>query len=125
MGKIISHEQAARIIGNHFGHIQDKLLNILQLKSQADHNNGHSELLFASIEQKTKEIEIVPFKAAIDLNKNRKYLRYALPPALVLLTLLLAAPSIVRDSTDRLIHTNKVYEKEAPFQFIIQDTFLL
>ena len=119
LGKIISHEQAAMIIGNHFSHIQDKLLNILQLKHQADQANGNTELLFAGIEQKTKEIEIVPFKAAIDLSKNRKYLRYALPPALVLLALLLASPSIIRDSTDRLIHTNKVYERKAPFHFVV------
>ncbi|HUR30680.1 MAG TPA: hypothetical protein VMZ69_04560, partial [Saprospiraceae bacterium] len=99
LGKVISHEQAATIIGNHFGHIQDKLLNILQLKQQADGANGNADLLFGGIEQKTKEIELVPFKAAIDLSKNRKYLRYVLPPAIVLLTLLIAAPSIIRDST--------------------------
>jgi len=119
LGKIISHDQAAAIIGNHFGHIQDKLLNILQLKRQADHTEGNTELLFAGIEQKTKEIELIPFKAAIDLNSNRKYLRYVLPPAFVLLTLLVAAPSIIRDSTNRLIHTNKIYEREAPFRFLI------
>ncbi len=119
LGKVISHDQAARIIGNHFSPIEDKLLNILQLKRQADHSGAQAELLFAGIEQKTKEIELVPFKAAIDLSKNRKYLRYALPPMLLLLFLLVAAPSIIRDSTNRLIHTNKVFEREAPFKFII------
>src|SRR5688572_20016237 len=119
LGKVISHEQAAAIIGNHFAHIQDKLLNILQLKHQADHASGNVELLFAGIEQKTKEIELVPFKAAIDLGKNKKYLRFVLPPALILLTLLIAAPSIIRDSTTRLIHTNTVYAREAPFHFIV------
>ncbi len=119
LGKVISHDQAAAIIGNHFGHIQDKLLNILQLKRQADNVSGNTELLFAGIEQKTKEIELVPFKTAIDLNKNRRYLRYVLPPALVLLTLLIAAPSMIRDSANRLIHTNKVYERAAPFHFLI------
>ena len=119
LGKVISHEQAASIIGNHFSHIQDKLLNILQLKHQADHAPGNAELLFAGIEQKTKEIELVPFKAAIDLTKNKKYLRFVLPPALVLLALLIAAPSIIRDSTTRLIHTNKIYERDAPFHFTI------
>ena len=121
LGKVISHEQAALIIGSHFNHIQDKLLNILQLKHQADHAGSNAELLFAGIEQKTREIELVPFKSAIDLRKNRKYLRYALPPALILLTLLLAAPSIIRDSTTRLIHTNKVYEREAPFHFVFDN----
>src|SRR5688500_1058468 len=35
LGSIISHEQAARIIGSHFGTVQDRLLNILQLRKQA------------------------------------------------------------------------------------------
>jgi len=119
LGKVISHDQAATIIGNHFGHIEDRLLNVLQLKRQADLIEGNPELLFAGIEQKTKEIDLVPFKAAIDLGKNRKYLRYALPPLLLLLVLLVAAPSIIRDSTNRLIHTGKVFEREAPFRFIV------
>ncbi|HEY3385987.1 MAG TPA: DUF4175 family protein [Saprospiraceae bacterium] len=119
LGKVISHDQAATIIGNHFGHIEDRLLNVLQLKRQADLTEGNPELLFAGIEQKTKEIDLVPFKAAIDLGKNRKYLRYALPPLLLLLVLLVAAPSIIRDSTNRLIHTGKVFEREAPFRFIV------
>jgi hypothetical protein len=119
LGKIISHEKAATIIGSHFGHIQDKLLNILQLKRQADDTTGNTDLLLAGIDQKTKEIELVPFKAAIDLTQNKKYLRYALPPFLILLAFLLTAPSIIRNSTDRLIHTRKVYEREAPFHFIM------
>ncbi len=119
LGKVISHDQAARIIGDHFGHVQDKLLNVLQLKRQADSDVANAELLFAGIEQKTKEIEIVPFKKAVDLSKNKKYLRYALPPLFILLVFLVAAPSIIRDSTSRLIHTNKVYERAAPFKFIV------
>jgi hypothetical protein len=119
LGNVISHDTAALIIGNHFAPIQDKLLNILQLKRQADQSDANLDLLLAGIEQKTKEIELVPFKAAIDLRKNRKYLRYALPPLLILLVFLLAAPSIIRDSTTRLIHTRKVYEREAPFRFVV------
>ena len=72
LGKVISHEQAATIIGNHFGNIQDKLLNILQLKKQASSQDGSVDLLLAGIEQKTKEIDLVPFKGAIDLSKNKK-----------------------------------------------------
>jgi len=117
LGQVISHEQAARIIGRHFAPVEDKLLNILQLKAQADALAGSNELLLAGIEQKTREIEVVPFKAAIDLSRNRKYLRYALPPLLLLLFLLIAAPSLLRDSTRRLIHTNTVFEREAPFHF--------
>jgi hypothetical protein len=35
LGKIISHEKAAQIIGAHFPNVQDKLLNVLQLKQQS------------------------------------------------------------------------------------------
>src|SRR5438093_1421684 len=33
LGKLISYEQAAQIIGTHFSEVKDKLLNILQLRS--------------------------------------------------------------------------------------------
>src|SRR4030095_9597027 len=36
LGKIISHEKAAEIIGKHFSDVQDRLLNVLQLKKQAE-----------------------------------------------------------------------------------------
>ena len=40
IGKIISHEEAARIIGKHFSHVQDKLLNVLQLRELAGSAGG-------------------------------------------------------------------------------------
>ena len=36
LGQLISHEQAANIIGSHFNNVGDKLLNILQLKQLAN-----------------------------------------------------------------------------------------
>ncbi|RMG85506.1 MAG: DUF4175 domain-containing protein [Bacteroidetes bacterium] len=116
LGEVISHEQAAQIIGNHFGNVKDKLLNVLQLKHQAD-QAGNKELILASIQQKSEEIKLVPFRAAIDLSQNKKYLKYALPPLLLLLFLLLAAPSLIKDSTTRLIHYKEEFEKPAPFHF--------
>src|SRR5262245_6565910 len=77
MGKIISHEQAADIIGRHFSNVQDKLLNTLQLKAESDRMGQSSALLIAGIEQKTEELKPIPFTSAIDLRKNRKYFRYA------------------------------------------------
>ncbi len=118
LGKIISHEQAAQIIGAHFSDVKDKLLNILQLKQQAN-NAIYTELIHASIEQKSEEIKLVPFKAAIDLSKNRKYLRYALPPVLLLLFLLLGAPNIIQEGTMRLWNSTKKFEKPAPFRFVL------
>ncbi len=120
LGKVISHEQAARIIGDHFTKVKDKLLNVLQLRSQAD-SAASRELILASINQKSEEIRPVPFQSAIDLAQNRKYLKYTLPPLLLLIVLLFAAPSLITDSTSRLIKYNKEFEKPAPFRFIVPE----
>ncbi|MCC6459024.1 MAG: DUF4175 domain-containing protein [Saprospiraceae bacterium] len=119
LGQLISHEQAALIIGNHFTDVKDKLLNILQLKNQASNNAIYADLINASINQKSDEIKLVQFKAAIDLQKNRKYLRYALPPLMLFLFLLLGAPNILREGTMRLWNSTQKFEKPAPFRFLV------
>ncbi len=118
LGSVISHNQAASIIGQHFTDVKDKLINILQLREQAN-QLGQQELLLASIDQKSEEIKLVPFKNAIDLNQNRKYLRYVVPPMLVLIAILFAAPSLIKDSTSRLINNKGTYQRPAPFYFIV------
>jgi len=118
LGQVISHEQAATIIGQHFVDVKDKMLNILQLKQQSS-NAIYAELINASINQKSEAIRLVPFQSAIDLGKNRKYLRYALPPVLLLMFLLLGAPNIIRDGTMRLWNSRTAYERPAPFRFLI------
>ena len=118
LGKVIDHEQAAGIIGDHFPDVKDKLLNVLQLKKQAE-GAQNAELVLAGINQKTEKIKLVPFRSAIDLGKNRKHLRYALPPLLLLLVVLFAAPSLITDSTHRLINNDREFEKDAPFHFNI------
>ena len=75
-GKIISHEQAARIIGKHFAEIQDKLLNTLQLKHLENSGEENIELLKAGIDQKIIRLRPIPFLGAIDLSKNKKFLKY-------------------------------------------------
>lgn len=120
LGQVISHEQAAQIIGQHFGNVQDKLLNVLQLRSQAEAGSSR-ELIMASVNQKSEEIKLVPFKKAIDLRKNRKYLRYALPPLALLLIILFVNANLITDSTTRLIKNNEEFEKPAPFSFILEE----
>ncbi len=120
LGKLISHEQAASIIGQHFGHVEDKLLNILQLKQQLD-KQPEASLLLAGIEQKTEALRPVSFPAAIDLSHNRRYLKYALPPLALLFILLWAAPSMIKDPTRRLIDNNKDFAPPAPFTFVMGD----
>jgi len=88
IGKIISHEQAAGIIGDHFTDVKDKLLNTLQLNQLETDVNV--DLIRAGINQKIEQLKPVPFKAAIDISKNRKYLKYLLPPVVAALIILIA-----------------------------------
>ena len=119
LGKTISHDQAASIIGDHFPNVKDKLLNILQLKAQST-NSSDKALLMASINQKSEEIKPVPFKGAIDLKKNKQhFLRYALLPMLLFFILLFGAPSIFKEGSNRLINNSEVFERAAPFHFTV------
>jgi hypothetical protein len=119
----LSYEQAAQIIGQHFSEVEDKLLNILQLRSEQT-PSGSKELIEAGINQKINAISWVPFSNAVDLQENKRYLRYALPPVIVLLAVLLIAPNILSESNARLTQPAKTFNKPAPFDFIIPEKAL-
>jgi hypothetical protein len=122
LGSIINHEQAAVIIGKHFPNVGDKLLNTLQLEAQTKTNS--SELLLAGIDQKIAQLAPVPFADAVDFKENRKYLKYALPPLVVVLVLLIAAPSVLTESTNRIVKHSDAFEPVAPFVFIVENASL-
>ncbi|HSN50404.1 MAG TPA: hypothetical protein VLR52_04165, partial [Bacteroidales bacterium] len=121
IGKIITHEQAAAIIGKHFGEVSDKLLNTLQLKKIYDSGGEHIELIKAGIDQKILQLRPIPFVSAIDLKKNRKFLRYALPPLLIIMLLLAISPGFITRPSSRILNHSKVYIEEMPFQLLIQN----
>lgn len=118
IGKRINHEQAGRIIGDHFVEVRDKLINTLQLKEQADRDPFNAALIQASIQQRSEELRPVPFVKAIDLRQNKQYLKYLLIPVLAMVVLLFTNARIMRDGTRRLVQYNKKFEREAPFRFI-------
>ncbi|MCB9032600.1 MAG: DUF4175 domain-containing protein [Chitinophagales bacterium] len=120
IGQQISHNQAAGIIGTHFANVKDKLLNILQLNHQSQ-NAYNRDLIEASINQKTDAIKLVPFGNAIQLDENKKYLKYLFSVLLLLIAIAIIAPNIFKESNKRLANPNVVFEKEAPFQFILKN----
>ncbi|PHR73232.1 MAG: hypothetical protein COA67_03455 [Lutibacter sp.] len=114
--KGITLQEASKIIGNHFKEVDDKLLNILQLNS----DSNQSELLLASIDQKAKGLQPIPFKRAIDFTKNKKYLKYLLLPlAIWLVAYVSGNKSLFSDSYERVINHQMAYEPPAPFSFYI------
>ncbi len=114
--KGISFEESSKIIGSHFPEIQDKLLNILQLK----HTTNQSELLVASIAQKSNEIQPVSFNKAVDFTSNTKYLKYALIPIFIwFLSFLTGTTHKLSESFNRVVNYSVAYEAPAPFYFNI------
>ena len=121
IGRRITYEQAALIIGRHFPEISDKLLNTLQLHNQSLESNQRTDLLIASIDQKITRLRPVPFTIAIDLSKNRRFLKYALPPLFMFMLLMLIAPSFVTRPAERIIYHNRAYIEEMPFHMTLLD----
>ncbi len=114
--KGIDFKTASKIIGDHFPEVNDKLLNVLQLKE----SNQHSELLEASIEQKSAELSPIPFKLAINFKKNTKYLKYAAIPIFILLVSYATGKfNWFSDSYERVVNYSTAYEPPAPFQFFV------
>ncbi|MDX5585014.1 MAG: hypothetical protein QNK20_08775 [Aureibaculum sp.] len=112
--KGISFTESSKIIGNHFPEVDDKLLNILQLNE----NTKQSELLIASIEQKSESLKPFIFKKAVNFGSNIKYVKYlSIPLVIWLLVYLSGNISIFNDSLTRVVHYQTAYEPPAPFSF--------
>ena len=114
--KGITNEQAAQIIGDHFPEVNDKLLNVLQLNQ----NQRESDLLAASIDQKSLQMQSVVFKKAINFQKNLKYLVFAAIPILVFgVVSALGEKDLFASSYKRVVNYDTAYAPPAPFSFYI------
>ena len=114
--KGISLEDSSKIIGAHFPEVEDKLLNVLQLKENAN----QSDLILASINQKSAELQPIPFVKAVDFKQNKKYLKYAIVPVLIwLITLFTGNNSVFSDSLERVVNHRTAYNLPAPFSFAL------
>ncbi|MFQ3238349.1 MAG: hypothetical protein ACI9NI_000627 [Olleya marilimosa] len=114
--KGIDYKQASSIIGNHFPEVNDKLLNVLQLKE----DNSQSELLLAGINQKAEELSPIPFKLAVNFKQNIKYLKYAAIPILIFVFAAISGKlNWFSDSYKRVVNYQTAYEPPAPFTFFV------
>lgn len=113
--KGIQEEDSARMIGQFFPRIADRLLNVIQLAS----TKNSSSLVRASISQKAIELKDVEFDEAINLRENRRYFRYLFIPVGVILILIFVDSTIFTRSTERIVLFNREFSPEAPFTFNI------
>ncbi len=110
----IGNREASLLIGKHFPHVDDKLLNLLELSE----NQHKSDLLMASIEQRAKNLGPVPFTEAVSFKDSYKYAKYIFIP-LVLFCFIWITGDIVSffNSHQRVMHYDMAYERPAPFTF--------
>jgi hypothetical protein len=124
LGQTLTHDEAAEIIGKHFADVNDKLLNTLQLKKLSAEDDRHRALIEASIDQKIENLKPVRFPSAINIKDNTKYLKWILTPAAIIIIIGLAAPSILTESTKRIVRHNEFFAPVAPFQFVVLNSSL-
>ena len=94
--------------------MQKKGANIIyDVIKSAVHNAEHND------NQKIKDLHPLPFLKAIDISKNKKHLKYLIPPALVLVFIIIAAPNIIKESTKHYVQYDTHFERKAPFDFIV------
>ena len=116
LGKQISPIEASKIIGNHFPEVDDQLINLLQLKT----TTINSELLEATIEQKSKQLSPIPFSTAINFKNSFSFAKYAMIPiVLFFLFSLFKGFDWYKNSLDRVVNYDVAYTPPAPFYFKI------
>lgn len=112
--KGISNKEASLLIGKHFPQIDDKLYNLLELAE----NQSASELLLASIEQRSEGLSKVSFAKAIDFKESVKYGKYVVIPVLILGFIWLSGNiASFFNSYKRVVNYDLAFEQPAPFTF--------
>ena len=113
--KKMSNEQAAVLIGKFFPEIKDKLLNTLQLTNEIK-NDSDNELLLATIEQRTQNLQPIKFSEAVNLKDNYKYLKIFGIAFIALASLIIFVPDFSKQPVSRIINYDTHYEKPLPFK---------
>ncbi len=114
--KGISGKEASKLIGRHFPEVDDKLYNLLELSERRQ----ESDLLLASIEQRSEDLGKVPFTEAVDIRDSFKYLKYiVIPMAVVGLIWITGNIGDFFNSHERVVNYDVAYEQPAPFRFVV------
>lgn len=122
LGKQLSNDEIAHIIGKHFSQIDDKLLNLFELQQQMDRGDYKSyELLSAAIDSKIESFKTYSFVQAVPISKTKKSARWALIPIVLFLLLFSIKSEIFTEPTKRIVHHTQVYEKPAPYAFEVKN----
>lgn len=125
LGKQLSQDEIAKIIGTHFEEIDDKLLNLFELQKQLEKGDYKSyDLLSAAIDSKIESLKPFSFIQAIPFDKTKKFARFALIPILLFLILFAFKKDLFIEPTQRIVHYSTEYEKPAPYSLVVTNPSL-
>ena len=125
LGKQLTNEEIAKIIGKHFHQIDDKLLNLFELQKQMERGDYVSyDLLSAAIDNKIDSFKAYSFVQAIPVQKTKRFALWMLLPIVIFLLLFSIKKELFTEPTKRIVHYSEVYEKPAPYSFVITNDSL-
>lgn len=119
LSKPLTDTEIASLVRRHFPEIDDKLLNLLELR---EFEGGmENALLAAAIQRKTEELAPIPFARAINLNVNWKLARYLAIPFMLFVVLGLVMPEVLTNGTTRLLNFNQEFIPPPPFSIHVDN----
>ena len=105
LGKQLTNEEIAKIIGKHFDQIDDKLLNLFELQQQMERGDYVSyDLLSAAIDNKIDSFKAYSFVQAIPVEKTKRFALWMLLPIAIFLLLFSIKKELFTEPTKRIVH---------------------
>jgi len=112
--------ETAREVGRAIPRINDRLVNALQLFTDADTRRLYSgDLIEASLADLHSACEGIDFTSAVDRAGSRRMGRFLLISVLTGVLLFALSPASFFGAADRLMHFNEAYAAPVPFRFVV------
>ncbi len=124
---MLSYENAAKIIGDHFPEIQDQLLNYLQLEdlyhktgNETEHqlNSMNRDLMLLAIQQKSDRLKGFSFVQALNPQAFKTHVLRLSAVLLILFIWGLYDSRNISAASQRLLNFDQQFVQKAPFDFI-------
>ncbi len=110
----LTKRQAAKYIGSYFPEVKDKLSNLIDLNDSTQSN----ELLLASIQQKSNDLEPISFHKAISFKTNKRYLFVSIIPVILFFLFYnFSDKDSISSSINRVVQYEKEFTPPSPFDF--------
>lgn len=120
-GRRMSRKEAARLLGDYFPELDDKLCNVLELNEISDET---SVLAAAAIEQISADFRTYRFTSVFRPAQLRPLWFLLGVPLLLTAAAAFFFPSVLGGSSKRLIHPRQTFVREFPFDIYLEDSIL-